>query len=60
MKVGLTEFIVIGTIIGFTKLYGDYRYWCGRCDSDDIHKIVTNAQSQLIEELKTKLEKEES
>lgn len=41
------------------KIYGDYKYQCGRCDANELNKVVIDSQYTTIKQLIERLKKAE-
>lgn len=41
------------------RAYGEYKYYCGRCDSNELNGIIIDSQSDLIHHLCDKLKQKE-
>ena len=44
--------LAIGALaVAFVKVYGDYKYYAGKCDANNFWKIIVDAQEDLIQDL---------
>lgn len=41
------------------RSYGEYKYYCGRCDSNELNGIIIDSQHKLIHDLCDKLKEKE-
>lgn len=43
----------------WVKVYGDYKYHCGRCDANELNRIIIDSQYTTIKQLIERLKKVE-
>lgn len=55
-----TLLAVLGaSVIGTIKAYGEYKYYDGRCDSNEFNGVIIEAQHKMIKDLCEKLKEKE-
>lgn len=47
------------SVIGTIKAYGQYKYYDGKCDSNEFNGIIIEAQQKMIKDLCEKLKEKE-
>lgn len=56
--------LLVGAMAASTALlacvYGEYRYYCGKCESNKMWKLIVDEQSKLIDDMLIDLVKRES
>lgn len=50
---------VVGAAVVWVRLYGEYKYACGRVDANELNKIVIDSQHDTIKTLLEKLKNQQ-